>query len=90
MRQNCRYLWDTVLMSDHADNVIQGEQGVTLDLGVYVLALGTQCQQLDQVDVVDKGAGWVTQVMLRPHQLHKLLKGCLIIVEQQHFLSNIN
>lgn len=40
-------------MSDHADNVIQGEQGVTLDLGVDVLALGTQCQQLDQVDVID-------------------------------------
>lgn len=44
MRQSCKYLWDTVFMSDHTNDVIQGEQGVTLDLGVDVLALGTQCQ----------------------------------------------
>ena len=60
---------------------------MALDLGVDILALGAQRQQLHQVDVVLQGAAVVRAVPLRPHQLDEGVEGAAVIVEQQHLLS---
>ena len=39
-------------MRDHVDNVVEGEEGVALDLREHVLAHGAASQQSDQLDVV--------------------------------------
>ena len=60
---------------------------MALDLGVDVLALCAQRQQLHQVDMVLKGTAVICAVALRPHQLHKSVERTAVIVEQQNFLS---
>ena len=51
-------------MGDHPHNIIQGQQGVALDLSVHVLALGADGQQLHQVDVVHQRAVLIHAVPL--------------------------
>jgi len=75
---------------DHPDDVIKGKQGMTLDLRVHVLALRTESEQLDQVDVVVEQAVRIVTFLLRLHQRHKGLERVAIIVEHQHFLSNVH
>lgn len=58
------YLRDTVLMCDDPDDVIQGQQGVTLDLSVDVLALSADSEQFHQVDVVHERAVFIHAVPL--------------------------
>ena len=41
------YLWNCVPVTDHVDNVVQGEEGVTLNLSVDVLAHRAAGQQAD-------------------------------------------
>ena len=84
------YLGDAVLMGDHAHNVVQGQQGVALDLGVDVLALGADGQQLHQVDVVHQGAVLVHAAALRAHHLHQRLEGGAVVVEHQHVLARVH
>ena len=72
-------------MGDHSHDVVEREQGVALDLGVDVLALRAEGQQLHQVDVVLQGAAVVRAVSLRPHQIHQRAEGATV-VEQQHLL----
>ena len=81
------YLRNAVTVGDHTDNVIKREEGVALDLGVDVLALCAQRQQLHKVDMVLKGTAVICAVALRPHQLHKSVERTAVIVEQQNFLS---
>lgn len=58
------YFRDAVLMSHHADNVIQREQGVALDLCVDVLAFCADSEKLHQVDVVHERAVLIHPVPL--------------------------
>lgn len=51
-------------MSHHADNVIQREQGVALDLCVDVLAFCADSEKLHQVDVVHERAVLIHPVPL--------------------------
>ena len=60
----CSYFRDAVFMGDHPHNVVQGQQGVALDLSVHVLALGADGQQLHQVDVVHQRAVLIHAVPL--------------------------
>ena len=83
-------LWQTVLVRDHAHDVVQRQQTVALDLGVDVLALGTASQQLHQVDVVHERAGRVDAVMLRLHQLDQVLERGPVVVEQQHVVTDVH
>ena len=63
---------------------------MALDLGVDVLSLGAQCQELHQVDVVHQLTVLVCPVPLGLHQSDQLLEGRAVVVEQQDFLPDIN
>lgn len=84
------HLWDAVLMGHHADNVIQREQGVALDLRVNVLALCAHGQELHQMDVVHEGAVLVHPVPLRSHHLNQGLERGSVVVEHEDILSWVN
>lgn len=74
-------------MGHHADNVIQREQGVALDLRVNVLALCAHGQELHQMDVVHEGAVLVHPVPLRSHHLNQGLERGSVVVEHEDILS---
>lgn len=84
------HLRDAVLMGHHTDDVVQWEQGVTLDLSVDVLALSAHSQELDQVDVVHEGAVLIHAVPLRPHHLDERLERGSVIVEHEDVLSRVH
>lgn len=77
-------------MGHHADNVIQREQGVALDLRVDVLSLCAHGQELDQVDVVHERAVLIHPVPFRPHHLDQSLERGSVVVEYEDILSCIN
>lgn len=81
------HLWDAVLVGHHADNVVQREQGVALDLRVDILALCAHSQELHQVDVVHERAVLIHPVPLRPHHLDQSLERGSVIVEHEDVLS---
>jgi len=68
------YLWNAVAICHYFDDVIEWQKRVALNLCVDVLALGAQCQQLHEVDVVHQWTGRVKPVMLRPHQVQQCLE----------------
>ena len=45
-------LWDGVPVRDHVDNVVEREEGVTLDLREHVLPHRAARQEPDELDVV--------------------------------------
>ena len=49
---NADHLWNGVSVADHVHNVIQGQEGVTLDLREDVFAHRAARQQPHQLDVV--------------------------------------
>ena len=51
-------------MGDDPDNIIKGQQGVTLDLCVDVLALSADSQQLYQVYMIHQRAVLIHAVSL--------------------------
>ena len=63
---------------------------MALDLGVDILALCAQGQQLHQVDVVLKGAAVVRAVALRTHQVDQVHERSPVVVEQQNLFSRTN
>ena len=77
-------------MCDNSHDVVEGKQGVTLDLGVDVLALRAQRQQLDEVDVVHELTAVVGSMALGPHQLDEHLERGAVVVEQKHLLTHIH
>ncbi|TNN41327.1 hypothetical protein EYF80_048501 [Liparis tanakae] len=84
------YLGDAVFVGDDPHDVVQGQQGVALDLRVDVLALGADGQQLHQVDVVHQGAVLVHAVPLGTHHLHQGLEGGAVVVEDQDVLARVH
>lgn len=94
-RKGCRaprlaHLGDAVLVGHHADDVVQREQRVTLDLSVDVLALCAHSQELHQVDVVHEGAAFVHPVPLRPHHLDQRLERGSVVVEHEDVLARVH
>ena len=84
------YLWYAVWVCDNPDDVIQGQDRVTLELGIDVLALGAAGEQLDKVDVVGEGLRWVVALGLGRHQVDEGLEGRPPIVEQQHLFAHVD
>ena len=74
-------LGEAVGVRGDAYDIVQWEQGVALDLGVDVLALGAAGQEAHQVDVVHQRAAHVHAVPLRAHQLHQVRERRLVVVE---------
>ena len=77
------YLGYTVLVSDHSYDVVQGQQGVALDLGVDVLALSADRQQLHQVNVVHHVAALAPASALSPHHMDQGPHGGTALVDDQ-------
>lgn len=84
------HLRDAVLMGHHPHDVIQRQQGVTLDLCVDVLALGADSQELYQVYVVHQRAVFIHAVPLRSHHLHQRLEGGAVVIEDQNIFACIH
>ena len=84
------YLWNAVGMCDDADDVVEWQQRVALDLRVDILALSAQRQQLHEADVVRQWAGCIQPVALRPHQFQQHCKRVAVVVEQQNFFTNVD
>lgn len=83
-------LRDAVFVRDHADNIIQRQQGVALDLGVDVFALRADGQQLHQVDVVHERAIFIHSFTLRTHHLDQSLEGGPVIIKHQDILPRVH
>ena len=77
-------------MCDHPYDIIQGQQGVALDLGVDVLSLRADGQQLHQVDVVHQVAVFIHAVPLWTHHLDQGLEGGPVVVEHQDVLARVH
>ena len=83
------YLWNAVWVRDDADDVVERQQRVTLDLGVDVLALGAAGEQLHEVDVVLERAVGVEAVPLAAHQVDQHREARLVVVEEQHVVAHV-
>lgn len=84
------YLRDAVFVGDHFDDVVEGQQGVTFQLGVDVLALGADGEELYQGVVVGQGAVLVPTLQLAAHHLEQHREGGAVIVEHQHVLATVH
>lgn len=84
------YLWYTIWIGHHGNNVIKGKKGVTFDLCVHIPSLSAQRQELYQIDVVHQRGRLLLTVTLRSHEINQRLHGGLVVVEQQDFLSYIH
>ena len=71
-------LRDGVLVNNHLDDIIQGQEGVALNLSVHVLAHGAASQQSDQLDMVAEGTGIIHPVPFTPHHLQEVVEGSLL------------
>ena len=83
------YLWNAVWVRDDADDVVERQERVTLDLGVDVLALGAAGEQLHEVDVVLERAVGVEAVPLAAHQVDQHREARLVVVEEQHVVAHV-
>ena len=84
------YLSDAVIVGDHLDDVVQGQQGVTFQLGVDVFALGAGSEELYQGVVVGQGSALVPTLPLAAHHLEQHREGGAVVVEHQHVLATVH
>lgn len=84
------YLWHTVDISDHFNNVIQWQKRVALQLSVDILALGAGSQQVYERVVVRQGSILICPLLLRGHHLQQHRERRAVVVEDQHILTCIH
>ena len=79
----------SVFVTYHCDNVIEGKERVTLDLGEDVLSHGAAGEELDQLDVIAKRATVVHAVPLTPHHLEEVVEGGAVVVEDENLVTSV-
>ena len=82
------YFWDAVSICNDSDNVIEGQEGMTVDLREHILALRAVGKESHQLNVVVQGTAHFRHVVT--HQLNKSVERCCVVVEQQHILTGVD